>query len=94
MQNWYIAIGGQQQGPFTAEEVVQKIRAGAVGRDAHVFAQGMANWEPISSRAEFREAFGGAAPAPTPPVPTSRPGSAHGKIGVTHWAPMSRGTQK
>jgi uncharacterized protein (TIGR00266 family) len=77
MQNWYIAIGGQQQGPFTTEEVVGKVRAGAVGRDAHVFAQGMANWEPVSSRAEFREAFGGAAPSPVPPVPTSKPGSAH-----------------
>jgi uncharacterized protein (TIGR00266 family) len=77
MQNWYIAIGGQQQGPFTTEEVVEKIRSGSVGRDAHVFAQGMANWEPISSRAEFSQAFGGAAPSPTPPVPSSRPGSAH-----------------
>ncbi|MDX1631366.1 MAG: GYF domain-containing protein, partial [Thermoanaerobaculia bacterium] len=70
-QDWYVAIGGQQQGPWSAEEIHQKIQAGAIGQDAHVFKQGMASWEPIGARAEFASAFGQGAPgaAAPPPVP-------------------------
>jgi uncharacterized protein (TIGR00266 family) len=67
---WYIAVGGQQQGPVSRDEVVAGIRSGRFGRDAHVFSQGMANWVPITSQQEFAEAFGGpAAGAPPPPPP-------------------------
>lgn len=77
MQKWHIAIGGQQEGPFTTDELVQKIRNGSLGKDTHVFTEGMANWEPITSRAEFGEAFGGGSPSPVPPPPSAGGGSAH-----------------
>ena len=77
-QTWHVAIAGQQQGPWSTDEVVQKIRGGQIGRDAHVFSQGMANWEPIASRAEFASAFGGGAPAAaTPPPAPAGAGGAH-----------------
>lgn len=67
-QSWYVAVQGQQQGPMSADEVVAKIQAGTLDRSAHVYRDGMANWEPIGSRAEFASAFGDtAAPAPAPP---------------------------
>jgi len=82
---WYVAIAGQQQGPFPQNEVVEKIRSGAVGPDAHVFANGMANWVPITSRPEFSGAFAGAAPPPAgTPVPTAGLQSAAAAAGGAH----------
>jgi uncharacterized protein (TIGR00266 family) len=68
---WYVAVAGQQQGPWTANEVLDGIRAGRYGRDAYVFTEGMANWVPITSHPEFMAGFGappaaGAAPPPPP----------------------------
>jgi uncharacterized protein (TIGR00266 family) len=64
---WYVAIGGQQQGPWTQEEVLDGIRGGRYGRDAYLYADGMANWVPITSQPDFQSAFGPAAAAPPPP---------------------------
>jgi len=72
---WYVAVGGQQQGPVSREDIVAGIRSGRFGRDAHVYGPGMANWIPIQSEAEFAAAFGGPATAPPPP-PVGR-GRAH-----------------
>ena len=68
-QSWYVAVNGQQLGPWSTEEVQEKLQSGEVDRSAHVFAQGMANWEPISSRSEF----GSGAAAGPPPLPASGP---------------------
>ena len=70
MSEWYVAVDGKQQGPFTEADVVARIRSGQIPRSAHVFKQGMADWEPITSREPFASAFGGAvASAPAPPRP-------------------------
>ena len=74
-QQWYVAVSGQQQGPMSAADVVARVRAGQLDRSAHVFTQGMANWEPIASRAEFAEAFSGPTAAP-PPLVAPRPATA------------------
>ncbi|HVS33521.1 MAG TPA: TIGR00266 family protein [Thermoanaerobaculia bacterium] len=66
VDQWYVAVSGKQEGPFSAEEVVRRIRAGQVPRSAHVFAQGLAAWAPVTSRAEFSAAFGRAAVPPPP----------------------------
>ncbi|HKV07699.1 MAG TPA: TIGR00266 family protein [Thermoanaerobaculia bacterium] len=66
---WYVAVGGQQQGPISRDEVVSGIRSGRFGRDTHVFSQGMANWVPITSQQEFAEAFSGPGTLPPPPPP-------------------------
>jgi len=83
---WYIAIAGQQQGPFPQAEVIQKIQSGAVGPDAHVFTTGMDNWVPITSRPELSSAFTG---APAPPAagtvaPTAGAQSAAAASGGAH----------
>lgn len=74
---WYVAVGGQQQGPWSQEEVVDGIRNHRYGRDAYVFAQGMANWVPITSQPEFASAFGPAASAAPPPPPPMGRNAAH-----------------
>jgi uncharacterized protein (TIGR00266 family) len=63
---WYVAVGGQQQGPFSRDEVLAGIQSGRYGRDTYVFTQGLANWVPVSSSPEFAGAF---APTPPPPPP-------------------------
>ncbi|HEX3126742.1 MAG TPA: TIGR00266 family protein [Thermoanaerobaculia bacterium] len=70
---WYVAVGGQQQGPWTVNEILDGIRAGRYGRDAYVFSEGMANWVPITSQSEFASGFGAApATAAAPPPPPVR----------------------
>jgi uncharacterized protein (TIGR00266 family) len=66
---WYVAVGGQQQGPMSRDEVIAGIQAGRIGRDAHVFSQGMANWVPITSQQELADAFGPSVAVPPPPPP-------------------------
>ncbi len=74
---WYVAVGGQQQGPWTQEEVLDGIRGNRYGRDSYIFAQGMANWVPITSQPEFAAAFGPAASAAPPPPPPMGHNAAH-----------------
>lgn len=66
---WYVAVGGQQQGPMSRDEVVAGIQAGRIARDAHVFTQGMPNWVPITSQPELADAFGPSVAVPPPPPP-------------------------
>ncbi|MFP5286581.1 MAG: TIGR00266 family protein, partial [Thermoanaerobaculia bacterium] len=66
---WYVAVGGQQQGPWSTAEVQDSIRGGRFGRDAYVFSEGMANWVPITSQPEFASAFGPAMHSAPPPPP-------------------------
>jgi uncharacterized protein (TIGR00266 family) len=74
---WHVAVGGQQQGPMSRDEIVAGIRSGRFGRDAHVFTQGMANWVPVTAEPEFAGAFGGTgAAAPPPPPPVAGPAMA------------------
>jgi uncharacterized protein (TIGR00266 family) len=75
---WWVAVEGEQAGPMTADEVIERIRGGRLGRHAHVYGPGMDAWAPVGSRAEFAAAFGAAGPgggAPPPPPPAL--GAAH-----------------
>ncbi len=67
-KTWYVAVGGQQQGPMSRDEILAGIQSGRFGRDAHVFTQGMANWLPVTAAPEFSGAFGAAPPPPPPGV--------------------------
>jgi uncharacterized protein (TIGR00266 family) len=80
MQQWFVAVAGKQLGPWPTEEVIRRIQAGEIPRDAHVFAQGMAGWEPVASRAEFSEAF------MRPAAPAAAPAAAQAQ-----WAAPSSG---
>ncbi len=80
---WYVAVAGQQQGPFTHSDVVSRIEAGQVGRDAHVYRSGMDNWLPITTSPEFSAAIG-AAPAPPAFTPAAGPQSRAAAAGGVH----------
>ncbi|MCR4316716.1 MAG: SPFH domain-containing protein [Planctomycetes bacterium] len=62
----YVAIGGQQQGPFEMGLVQMKIQSGEIRRDTLVWRQGMTGWIKASDVAELALLFS-AAPPPLPP---------------------------
>lgn len=47
MGEWYVALDGQQQGPFDEEQVVAELSAGRVDAATLVFTQGMTDWRPV-----------------------------------------------
>jgi len=55
MDNWYIAIGGQQQGPFSQTQIQQGVAAGIYTRDTLVWRQGFANWLPLAQVPELQQ---------------------------------------
>ncbi|MDX1383927.1 MAG: TIGR00266 family protein [Thermoanaerobaculia bacterium] len=78
MSEWHVAVDGKQQGPMSEAEVLAKIGSGELGAGAHVFRQGMTDWQPIASQAPFAAALGGSGAAPLPAPPRGDAGaSAH-----------------
>lgn len=55
MDNWYIAIGGQQQGPFSQAQIQQGVAAGIYTRDTLVWRQGFANWLAMAQVPELQQ---------------------------------------
>jgi uncharacterized protein (TIGR00266 family) len=69
---WYMAIGGQQLGPVTEQDVVNAIQGGSADAQTLVFVAGMENWTPLRDVAKFQPFLRPAAPPPpavaAPPV--------------------------
>ena len=63
---FFVAINGQQQGPFTLDTLKQMIQSGTLKADSLLWKQGMANWLKASDITEVKELFG-AVPPPLPP---------------------------
>lgn len=76
---YYLGIGGQQSGPHSESEIVEKLRSGAIPPDAVVWREGMDAWAPITSLPAFQVTASSALPAvesvlPPPPNLPSVPG--------------------
>src|SRR5512147_1386476 len=65
---WYMAIGGQQVGPVTEQDVVNAIQGGSADGETLVFVAGMENWTPLRDVPRFQAHVRAAAPPPPPPV--------------------------
>lgn len=55
MDNWYIAIGGQQQGPFSQAQIQQGLATGIYTLDTLVWRQGFANWLTMAQVPELQQ---------------------------------------
>jgi len=55
---WYYAVGSQQQGPVTEDQLQGLIKDGVVTGDTLVWREGMANWLP------YRTVSGATPPPP------------------------------
>jgi len=63
---YYVAVNGQQQGPFNLATLQQMAQQGSLTRDVLVWKQGMAAWTKASDAADLGNLFG-AVPPPLPP---------------------------
>jgi len=57
-QQWYMAIGGHQVGPVSAEEIISNILNGSMEPGTLVFTAGMTDWQPVNTVAAFAGYFG------------------------------------
>ena len=77
---WYVFNEqySREEGPLSQSEMLAQIAGGQMNRNTLAYCDGMANWEPIGRRAEFKAAFADAPAAerPRPPAP-SGPTVAH-----------------
>ncbi|MCW5771534.1 MAG: SPFH domain-containing protein [Rhodospirillaceae bacterium] len=65
-KSFFMAVNGQQQGPFDMNALLQRAQQGQLTRDTLVWSQGMANWAAAGQVAELAQLFA-AAPPPLPP---------------------------
>ncbi|MDN4174192.1 SPFH domain-containing protein [Nocardioides sp. SOB77] len=63
---WYVALDGQQAGPFAAASLPEKVGAGRMGADTLVWRDGMAAWQPAGEVPDLAHLFA-ATPPPLPP---------------------------
>lgn len=54
---WYMAIGGHQVGPISAQEIISNIQNGSMNADAFVFTSGMKDWVRVGDVEQFRSYF-------------------------------------
>ncbi len=70
--SFFVAVNGQQTGPFDVATLGQQITAGRLQRESLIWRQGMAAWTAAGEVPELANLFG-QAPPPIPPVPPSTP---------------------
>ena len=64
---YFVAVNGQQTGPFTTQSLIQLKQAGQFNPTSLVWKQGMAGWLQASQVAELASIFN-SVPPPIPPV--------------------------
>ena len=65
--SYYVAVIGQQQGPFDANTITGYIQNGQMTADSRIWKPGMSAWAKVSSLMEFSNLFV-ACPPPIPPT--------------------------
>ncbi|WP_028582423.1 AIM24 family protein [Desulfogranum japonicum] len=68
MTNWYIAINGKSQGPFSREQVIGELSSGRYDANTLVWRDGFSDWVPATSVQELQQ---NASPATAPPPPAA-----------------------
>jgi membrane protease subunit (stomatin/prohibitin family) len=63
---WYVGVGGQQQGPFDLNALASQVAAGSLTRDTLVWKNGMAVWTAAGQLPELSSVFA-SVPPPLPP---------------------------
>ncbi|WP_134741103.1 SPFH domain-containing protein [Nocardioides sp. 503] len=63
---WFVAVNGQQAGPFPLSALPAKVAAEQLGRETLVWYEGMPSWKPAGEVPELASLFG-TNPPPLPP---------------------------
>jgi membrane protease subunit (stomatin/prohibitin family) len=64
--NYYVAVNGQQSGPFNMQQLQQSVQNGQLTKQTYVWKQGMANWDLAGNVQELASLF-------APPIPNGMP---------------------
>ena len=64
--HYFIAMNGQQYGPYNAQQMAQMVRAGQLALTSKVWRQGLEEWLDLSSLPELTSSL-------VPTVPTNLP---------------------
>ncbi len=63
---WHVAVNGQTQGPYGADQVMAAIAAGQINASTLVWTAGMPNWVAAGQVPQLAGSFGPPAPPPVP----------------------------
>ncbi len=66
MPQWYMAIGGQQVGPVSQDDIITSLRSGNITADTLVFTAGMSQWTRLAEVPALAPYLPGAMPPPPP----------------------------
>jgi uncharacterized protein (TIGR00266 family) len=86
MNSYYLALNGQQAGPFTSDQLVQMMRDGRVNASTLAFTQGMTQWTPVSAVPELVTLLTQSrtqAAVPPPPPAAATPAAAMPAAGMS-----------
>jgi len=72
LTGYYVAINGQQTGPYDAAGLKQLIDWGQLTRDSLVWKAGIANWTPAGTVAELAPLLASIPPPLPPPLPAKQ----------------------
>lgn len=67
--SYYVAVNGQQAGPFDWGQLQQMVQMGQLNRQSYVWTQGMANWEFAGNVQELSMLFMNQMPGMPPSMP-------------------------
>jgi predicted Zn finger-like uncharacterized protein len=54
---WFVAAGGERQGPFTRDQVAERIRAGEYAPETYAWHKGFKGWEKLGDIETFKGEF-------------------------------------
>lgn len=68
VMQYFVAVNGQQQGPYDMATLTNMVQQGSLTKETLVWKNGMANWTPAGQVQELTSVFP-VAPPPMPPTP-------------------------
>ena len=72
-KQWYMALGGHQVGPVSADEILSNLQAGSIDSQTLLFTAGMSDWTPVKDVPQFSSrARSTTTVMPIPAVPNRR----------------------
>ena len=63
---WHIHVDGRNVGPYSADAIVDQLKAGKIDRNTLAWKEGMGDWKPLKELSDFRSACRGARPGAKP----------------------------
>lgn len=56
---WHIHVDGRNVGPYSADAVIDQLKAGKIDRNTLAWKEGMDDWKPLKELSDFRQACRG-----------------------------------